>query len=101
MHTTRLLVLALALACVACSGAGTGPSGVPASIAGNWSSWPPHQAPTPGGPMVFDLTESGDAVSGVNSFGVARWSVSGQYVRPNITLTSTVGDHVTIWAGKA
>ncbi|HZS59982.1 MAG TPA: hypothetical protein VFA43_11985 [Gemmatimonadaceae bacterium] len=39
--------------------------------------------------MGFLLSESGDTVSRVSSFGGQRWSVSGQYARPTITLTLT------------
>ncbi|HZS61833.1 MAG TPA: hypothetical protein VFA43_21360 [Gemmatimonadaceae bacterium] len=87
---------------MACAGDGTGPWSPPASIAGSWSSWGPNQKPTPAGPMGFLLSESGDTVSGVSSFGGQRWSVSGQYARPTIALTLTdVNGHVSSRVGKA
>lgn len=98
----RLICVAVALACAACS-SGTGPSQPPDSIAGRWSNWAPGQAATPGGPEIFTLTESGTAVSGSEAWSVQTHNVSGQYVRPNITLSvSTLAIHqIVIDTGRA
>jgi hypothetical protein len=80
----RITTIALTVACLACSSTSPAP---PYSIAGRWSSWGPNQQPDPAGPMILTLSESGTTVSGTASQFATGYSISGQYLRPSITLS--------------
>jgi hypothetical protein len=98
----RFVSIALAIACVSCA---TGPGTPPDSIAGSWSSWGPGHKPTPDGPEIMTLTDSGTAVNGSDSWAGQIRSVSGQYVRPAITLMllqeTMSGDRPILYRGNA
>jgi hypothetical protein len=92
----RIPLVAIAIACAACT---TGPSGPPDTIAGTWSSQ--SSVNTPAGPMELVLADSGSAVSGSASRAGQTYIVTGQYTRPDVTLTlgpELVGEMVSGYA---
>ena len=92
----RLTLIVAAIACAACSSSPTNPLD---SIAGNWSSWGPNHPLTPAGPLTFTLSESGNTVRGTGSFGVATYTITGTYERPNVTLNFEALGHTTTYVG--
>jgi hypothetical protein len=86
----RAFLITLVIACAACS-ATDDIEAPPSSIAGAWNE---TSGVTPGGDQLgLVLTESGTTVSGtatgagVPIANVQSYQVSGQYVRPDISLT--------------
>jgi hypothetical protein len=75
----RRTLLATFLLIVAC----TEPT-APVSVAGAWSSLPGDGVAPEF--LQFELTESGDSVSGTGSWGPVTYQVSGRYTKPGISL---------------
>jgi hypothetical protein len=95
----RIWLLALGSAVLgACSGAATGPSTPPASIAGSWSTLTPGGLETPAGSEGLLLAQTGDSVTGTGQFAEFTYHIVGTYVRPQATLifTDTLGGRVQV-----
>jgi hypothetical protein len=85
----RCLSVAMVIAVVACHQPSAVETAPPAQLSGEWSSWPPHQAPTPAGPMTFAFTQTGDSISGSGGWADEQWTLVGTYVKPNAMIVRT------------